>query len=311
MRQTLADLFSPQMQAFFKKALAKSSKITIGVTVPETEASFIPMLRAADENIARFIFLGSVKKMQTIAKAADYDLARYECIDLDEAEAVKKTMEMARDGEIQAIMKGSLHTDTFMSAVVNRETGLRTNRRITHCMLMDIPTYHKPLIITDAAFNVLPTLPDKKDIVQNAIDLALTLGIETPKVALLSSTEVISPKVPSTLDCDSLTKMAAAGEIKGGIVEGPMAFDVAISKEAAAIKGIKSQVSGDPDIIFVPNLDAGNICFKALEYLIHAKSFGIGLGAKVPIILVSRAAAFADRVGSCILAACYMKDRVR
>ena len=196
-------------------------------------------------------------------------------------------------------MKGSLHTDELLTAVVARETGLRTGRRISHVFIMDVPTYHKVLVVTDAAINIAPTLDDKVDICQNAIDLARALGLELPKVAILAAVETVNSKMPSTIDAACLCKMADRGQIKGALLDGPLAFDNAISKQAAQTKGITSEVAGDPDILLVPDLEAGNILAKQLSFLANADSAGLVLGARVPIILTSRADSVRSRIASC------------
>jgi len=199
-------------------------------------------------------------------------------------------------------MKGSLHTDELMGAVVSRDGGLRTARRISHVFLMDVPTYHKPLVITDGAINIAPTLEDKIDICQNAIDLAISLGVERPKVAILAAVEIVTSKMPATIDAAALCKMADRGQIKNGILDGPLAFDNAISKEAAETKGIQSPVAGDPDILLAPDLEAGNMLAKQLSFLANADSAGLVLGARAPIILTSRADSVRSRIASCAVA---------
>ena len=207
-----------------------------------------------------------------------------------------------REGQAELLMKGSLHTDELLGAVVARETGLRTGRRISHVFIMDVPTYHKVLIVTDAAINIAPTLEDKADICQNAIDLAISLGVKTPKVAILAAVETVNSKMPATIDAAALCKMADRGQINGGILDGPLAFDNAISRDAAKIKGIKSEVAGDPDILLVPDLEAGNMLAKQLSFLANADSAGLVLGARVPIILTSRADSVRSRIASCAVA---------
>jgi phosphotransacetylase len=199
-------------------------------------------------------------------------------------------------------MKGSLHTDELMAEVVRKDTGLRTERRISHVFIMDVPTYPKPLGVTDAAINIFPDLETKVDIVQNAIDMAHALGVERPKVAILSAVETVTPKIPSTIDAAALCKMAERGQITGGLLEGPLAFDNAISKEAASVKGIRSEVAGDADILVVPDLEAGNMLAKQLSFLADADAAGIVLGARVPIILTSRADTVRARLASCAVA---------
>src|SRR5262245_26300428 len=199
-------------------------------------------------------------------------------------------------------MKGSLHTDELMAAVVAREAGLRTARRISHVFIMDVPNYHKTLAVTDAAINIFPTLEDKVDIAQNAIDLLRSLGNERPKVAILSAVETVTPKIPSTIDAAALCKMADRHQITGALLDGPLAFDTAISADAAREKGIESEVAGDPDILLVPDLEAGNILAKQLTFLVGADAAGIVLGARVPIILTSRADSVRARLASCAVA---------
>jgi len=199
-------------------------------------------------------------------------------------------------------MKGSLHTDELMGAVVSRDGGLRTARRISHAFVLDVPTYHKVLIVTDGAINIAPTLEDKVDICQNAIDLAESLGLERPNVAILAAVETVTSKMPATIDAAALCKMAERGQVKGAHLEGPLAFDNAISKQAAKTKGIVSDVAGNPDILLAPDLEAGNILAKQLTFLANADSAGLVLGAKVPIILTSRADSIRSRIASCAVA---------
>ena len=221
----------------------------------------------------------------------------------DARAAAERAVALVREGRAEVLMKGSLHTDELLSAVVSREKGLRTGRRISHAFLMDVPTYHKVLVVTDAAINIAPTLEDKVDICQNAIDLARSLGVKQPKVAVLAAVETVNSKMPATLDAAALCKMADRGQIKGGLVDGPLAFDNAISKEAATTKGIRSEVAGDPDILLAPDLEAGNILAKQLSFLANADSAGLVLGARVPIVLTSRADSVRSRIASCAVAA--------
>jgi phosphotransacetylase len=216
--------------------------------------------------------------------------------------AAAKAVELVRKGEAELLMKGSLHTDELLGAVVARDTGLRTGRRISHVFIMDVPTYHKVLIVTDAAINIAPTLEDKVDICQNAIDLAVALGVKRPKVAILAAVETVNSKMPSTIDAAALCKMADRKQITGGVLDGPLAFDNAISAEAARVKGITSEVAGDPDILLVPDLEAGNMLAKQLTFLANADSAGLVLGARVPIILTSRADSVRSRIASCAVA---------
>jgi phosphotransacetylase len=240
--------------------------------------------------------------METAASAG-IDLGDLEIFDVPHSNAsAAKAVELVKEGRAEILMKGSLHTDELMSAIVSREGGLRTARRISHAFVMDVPTYHKVLIVTDAAINIAPTLEDKVDICQNAIDLAISLGLERPKVAILAAVETVTSKMPATIDAAALCKMAERGQIKGGMLDGPLAFDNAISKEAAKTKGIKSDVAGDPDILLAPDLEAGNILAKQLSFLANADSAGMVLGARVPVILTSRADSVRSRIASCAVA---------
>jgi phosphotransacetylase len=247
--------------------------------------------------------VGPAAKIAEIARAARLDLGGIEIVDAPESRAAAASaVELVRKGEAELLMKGSLHTDELMAAVVSREGGLRTARRISHVFVMDVPTYHKVLIVTDGAINIAPTLEDKVDICQNAIDLAISLGLERPKVAILAAVETVTSKMPATLDAAALCKMADRGQIRGGILDGPLAFDNAISREAAETKGIRSEVAGDPDILLAPDLEAGNILAKQLSFLANADSAGLVLGARVPIILTSRADSVRSRIASCAVA---------
>src|SRR6187200_2867699 len=250
------------------------------------------------------ILVGPEKKIRDVAQQHGIDLGNTRIVDAAHSHAsAAKAVELVRLGEAELLMKGSLHSDELLGAVVARDTGLRTGRRISHVFIMDVPTYHKVLLITDAAINIAPTLEDKVDICQNAIDLAKAFGVEKPKVAILAAVETVNSKMPATLDAAALCKMAERGQIKGGLVDGPLAFDNAISKEAAAIKGIDSLVAGDPDVLLAPDLEAANILAKLLSFLANADSAGIVLGARVPIILTSRADSVRSRIASCAVAA--------
>jgi phosphate acetyltransferase len=256
------------------------------------------------------ICVGDKKRMQAIAASAQIDLQGIAIIDVeDDAAAAQRCVAMCRSGEAKALMKGSLHTDVLMHAVMQHETGLRGTRRLSHIFVLDAPAYPKPLFITDAAINIQPTLDDKVDIAQNAIDLAQALGIATPKVAILSAVETVNSKIISTVDAAALCKMAERGQITGAIFDGPLAFDTAVSAEAAKIKGVKSSVAGDADILLVPDLESGNMLAKQLEYLGGAKAAGIVLGASVPIILTSRADSAKSRLASCAVAIMFAHAR--
>jgi phosphotransacetylase len=235
-----------------------------------------------------------------VADRHGIDLGSIRIVDVPHSHAAAaKAVALVRAGEAELLMKGSLHTDELLGAVVARETGLRTARRISHVFLMDVPTYHKVLVVTDAAINIAPALEDKMDICQNAIDLAVLLGVDRPKVAILAAVETVTSKMQATVDAACLCKMAERGQITHGVLDGPLAFDNAISKDAARIKGIRSEVAGDPDILLVPDLEAGNILAKQLSFLANADSAGLVLGARVPIILTSRADSVRSRIASC------------
>jgi len=257
-------------------------------------------VEAAKQGLIVPFLIGPAARIEETAKSAGIDLGDLTIIDVPHSTAAAaKAVELIRQGKAEVLMKGSLHTDELMAAVVSREGGLRTGRRISHAFVMDVPTYHKVLLITDGAINIAPTLEDKVDICQNAIDLAISLGLDRPKVAILAAVETVTSKMPATLDAAALCKMAERGQITGGLLDGPLAFDNAISKRAAETKGIKSEVAGDPDILLAPDLEAGNILAKQLSFLANADSAGMVLGARVPIILTSRADSVRSRIASC------------
>jgi phosphate acetyltransferase len=267
-------------------------------------------LNAAGAGLIQPILVGPQARIRALAAALHVDLSLYRLVDTPHSHAAAaKGVEIVRMGEADALMKGSLHTDELMAEVVDKDTGLRTARRISHVFIMDVPTYGKALFITDAAVNIFPTLEDKADIVQNAIDLARALGIDRPKVAILSAVETVSSKIPSTIDAAALCKMSERGQIVGGILDGPLALDNAISLEAAAAKHIRSPVAGDADILVVPDMEAGNLLAKELTFLANADAAGIVLGARVPIILTSRADNVRARMASCAVASLYAHAR--
>ncbi|MFY9461421.1 MAG: bifunctional enoyl-CoA hydratase/phosphate acetyltransferase, partial [Aquabacterium commune] len=238
-------------------------------------------------------------KIEAVAQAEGLDLTGHRVVDAAHSHAAAEVaVAMARSGEVQALMKGSLHTDELMAAVVPSATGLRTGRRISHVFVMDVPAYPRMLLVTDAAINIAPTILDKVDIVQNAIDLAQVLGVAVPKVAILAAVETVNPEMQATIDAAMLCKMADRGQITGGLVDGPLAFDNAVSLEAAHTKKITSEVAGQADILVVPNLEAGNMVAKQLQYLAGADSAGIVLGTRVPMILTSRADSVRTRLAS-------------
>ena len=260
-------------------------------------------LEAAELGLIIPLLVGPIEKIEKVAREGHLELGKTPMIDSEHShDSAKKAVELIREGKAEILMKGSLHTDELMSAIVSRDGGLRTSRRISHVFVMDVPTYHKVLVVTDGAINITPSLEDKVDICQNAIDLAISLGLKQPKVAILAAVETVTSKMPATIDAAALCKMAERGQIKGAILDGPLAFDNAISKEAAITKGIISEVAGDPDILLVPDLEAGNILAKQLSFLANADSAGLVLGARVPVILTSRADNVRSRIASCAVA---------
>lgn len=261
---------------------------------------------AARQGFITPILIGPAARIRAVADESGLDIAPYEIVDVPHSHAAAATaVELVRQGRAQLLMKGSLHTDELLREVARKDSGLRTERRISHVFIMDVPTYGKPLFITDAAVNIAPTLEDKRDIIQNAIDLARALGNPQPKVAILSAVETINPKIPSTVEAGALCKMADRGQITGGLLDGPLALDNAISPEAVRIKGIESPVAGQADILVVPDLEAGNMLAKNLTFLANADAAGIVLGARVPIVLTSRADSVMTRMASCAVAALY------
>ncbi len=280
------------------------------VAHPCDETSLRGAVEAAEAKIIKPVLVGPEARIRALAASFGLDLTGLQLVDTPHSHAsAAKAVEIVRTGEVDALMKGSLHTDELMAEVVNKETGIRTARRISHVFIMDVPTYLKPLFITDAAVNIFPTLEDKVDIVQNAIELAQALGIKQPKVAILSAVETITSKIPSTIDAAALCKMADRDQIIGGLLDGPLALDNAIDRAAAAVKHIASPVAGDADILLVPNLEAGNMLAKELSFLANADAAGIVLGARVPIILTSRADNVRTRMASCAVAALYAHAR--
>ncbi len=284
--------------------------VPTAVVHPCDAASLTGALEAAAAGLIVPILVGPEARIRRLAAEEGLDLSGCRIVDTPHSHAsADKAVALVRAGEAAALMKGSLHTDELMAAVVHRETGIRTNRRVSHVFVMDVPTYPKPLFITDAAVNISPTLDDKADIVANAIELAQALGVVQPKVAILSAVETVNAKIPSTIDAAALCKMADRGQIRGGLLDGPLAFDNAISKEAAAMKGIISPVAGDADILLVPDLEAGNMLAKELTFLANADAAGIVLGARVPVMLTSRADSVRARLASAAIAAIYAHAR--
>ncbi len=288
----------------------EASAVRTIVVHPCDETSLRGALEAASEGLIVPTLVGPASKIAAAARACKLDLAGFELVDAAHSEAAAaRAVELVREGKGELLMKGSLHTDELMRAVTASATGLRTERRISHVFVMDVPRYAETLFLTDAAINIFPDLDAKRDIVQNAIDLFTQVGLGTPRVAILSAVETVTAKIPSTIDAAALCKMADRGQIKGGILDGPLAFDNAIDPEAARIKGIRSDVAGRAQILVVPDLEAGNMLAKNLVYLSNADSAGIVLGARVPIVLTSRADSVRSRLASCAAAVLYAHAR--
>ena len=274
--------------------------IPTAVAHPCEEQALAGAIEAGVKGLITPILVGPAAKIADVARKSGIDLGHVRVVDAPHSHgSAAKAVELVRQGEAELLMKGSLHTDELLSAVVAKETGLRTGRRISHVFIMDVPTYHKVLLVTDAAITITPTLEDKVDICQNAIDLAVSLNVARPKVAILAAVETVTSKMPATIEAAALCKMADRGQITSGVLDGPLAFDNAISRDAAKTKGIKSDVAGDPDILIAPDLEAGNILAKLLSFLANADSAGLVVGARVPIILTSRADSVRARIASC------------
>ena len=274
--------------------------IPTAVAHPCEATALAGALEAAAKDLIVPILVGPIAKITEVAKQAGIDLGRVQIVDVPHSHASATTaVALVREGRAELLMKGSLHSDELLAAIVDKDSGLRTGRRISHVFIMDVPTYHKVLIVTDGAINIAPTLEEKADICRNAMDLAHAMGIERPKIAVLAAVETVSSKMPATIDAACLCKMAERGQITGGLFDGPLAFDNAISKEAAKIKGITSEVAGDPDILLAPDLESANILAKQLSFLANADSAGLVLGARVPVILTSRADSVRSRIASC------------
>lgn len=286
-------------EALLQRCRALEPVVT-AVAYPCERTALTGAVEAAEARLIAPILVGPRQRICEVAAEAGLNIDSYTIEDVPDAHAAAaNAVALVRSASAEALMKGSLHTDELMSAVVSSATGLRTGRRISHAFVMSVPTYPKPLIVTDAAINIAPTLEDKRDICQNAIDLAHSLGRSMPKVAILSAVETVTTKIPSTIDAAALCKMADRGQITGALLDGPLAMDNAISPEAAKTKGIVSPVAGDADILLAPDLEAGNILAKQLTFLANADAAGLVLGARVPIILTSRADNVRTRMASC------------
>lgn len=294
-------------------AAARSGTPALTVVVHPCDATSLRgALEARDEGLIAPILVGPQRRIRDVAQTEGLDLGGVEIVDAPHSHAAAaEAVRLVREGRGELLMKGSLHTDELMREVAASATGLRTDRRISHVFIMDVPGHPETLFITDAAINIFPDLDAKRDIVQNAVDLWAGIGLGVPRVAILSAVETVTTKIPSTLEAAALCKMADRGQITGALVDGPLAFDNAISPEAAAIKGITSPVAGHAQILVVPDLEAGNMLAKNLTFLSHADAAGIVLGARVPIVLTSRADSVRTRLASCAIAALYAAARRR
>jgi phosphate acetyltransferase len=305
-RLVYADLTTPEVifrrtDAFAKiiRSCEQFPPVTCAIVHPCDHDSLVGPIEAANRKLITPVLVGPEAKIRAAADAAKVDIQNFRIVSTEHSHAAAvKAVEMARAGEVDALMKGSLHTDELMAAIVPSATGLRTSRRISHVFVLDVPSYPRMLMVADAAINIAPDLKAKVDIVQNAIDLAQVLGIESPRVAILSAVETVNPDIPSTLDAAALCKMADRGQITGGILDGPLAFDNAVSEQAAKTKKIESQVAGKADVLIAPDLEAANMLAKQLQYLAGADAAGIVLGARVPIVLTSRADTVRTRLAS-------------
>jgi phosphate acetyltransferase len=297
----------------YDRLIALAQNVEPAVTVvayPCDETSLRGIAEAAGKGLMVPVLVGPEKKIKATAAKFDLDISGFRMVDTpDSQSAAAKAVALIRESQGELLMKGSLHTDELMREVTAGATGLRTARRISHVFVMDVPTYTETLFITDAAINIFPDLDVKRDIIQNAIDLFTDVGLGTPRVAILSAVETVTTKIPSTIDAAALCKMADRGQITGGILDGPLAFDNAIDPEAARIKGIKSEVAGRAQILVVPDLEAGNMLAKNLTFLSKADAAGIVLGARVPIVLTSRADSVRARMASCAVAVLYAHAR--
>jgi phosphotransacetylase/acyl dehydratase len=307
-RQPVADL--PMVQLRHEDRYLELIKMCDGlepvstaVVHPCSDDALEGPLLAAERGLIHPILIGPEAKIRAVAEEYGHDISPYRLISTEHSHhAAEQGVALVRAGEADALMKGSLHTDELLHAVLAKETGLRTERRLSHCFLLAVPTYARPFIVTDAAINIFPDLAAKSDICQNAIDLAHAMGLHEPKVAILSAVETVTPAIPSTLEAASLCKMADRGQITGGLLDGPLAFDNAIDEEAARTKGITSPVAGRADILVVPDLEAGNMLAKQLTFMANAEAAGVVLGARVPIVLTSRADSARTRLASCAVA---------
>ena len=302
-----------QKHAKYERLLARCRELAPAPTAvahPCDKSSLRGALEAAEKGIIQPILVGPRGKIEAVARESGLDIGAFEIVDAEHSHAAAdRAVQLVHEGRAELLMKGSLHTDELMVAIVKSGTGLRTNRRISHCFIMDVPSLDRAIFVTDAAINIFPTMEDKVHIIQNAIDLAHALGNEKPKVAILSAMETINPKLQSTIEAGALCKMADRGQITGGVLDGPLALDNAIDLDAARIKKIESPVAGQADILVVPDLEAGNMLAKSLSFMADADAAGIVLGARVPVILTSRADSILTRLASCAVAALVAASR--
>ena len=301
--QTKPGKIYPRLDAL-EAAARRKGRLSVAVAYPCSVDSLGAALSARDDGMIEPILVGPRARIEACAATLNASLSGVRLVEAedDPVRASQAAVVLVGAGDAGALMKGSQHTDELLSAVVTRDANLRTARRISHVFWFDCPAYHKPLMITDAVVNIAPHLKDKVDILHNAIGLAHALGVAAPKIALLSAVETVNPDIPSSIDAATLTKMADRGQIKGAIIDGPLGFDNAVSAKSAATKGIISPVAGDPDILMVPNLDVGNMLYKSFIYMGGGECAGLILGARVPIILTSRADSRRARIASCALA---------
>jgi len=301
-------------QGKYERLIAAAKQVPSAVTLvvhPCDESSLKGVCEAASAGIIKPVLVGPAGKIKTAAAQSNLDISRFEIVDAPHSEAsAAKAVELIHEAKGELLMKGSLHTDELMRSVTAK-TGLRTDRRISHVFAIDVPNYAQTLWITDAAINIFPDLDTKRDIVQNAIDLYAGIGLGEPRVGILSAVETVTAKIPSTIEAAALCKMADRGQITGAVLDGPLAFDNAVDPEAARIKGIKSPVAGQAQILLVPDLEAGNMLAKNLTFMAKADSAGIVLGARVPIILTSRADSLRARLASCAISVLYADSRRR
>jgi phosphate acetyltransferase len=297
----------------YERLIARAKQVAAAPTIvvhPCDESSLRGPVEAAELGLIKPIMVGPAAKIKKVASEHGIKISDFQVVDSPHSEAAaERAVELVHEGKGELLMKGSLHTDELMRAVTSSKTGLRTARRISHVFIMDVPTYPDTLFVTDAAINIFPDLDAKRDIIQNAVDLFTQVGLGTPRVAILSAVETVTSKIPSTIDAAALCKMADRGQITDAIIDGPLAFDNAISPEAAKIKGIQSPVAGKAQILLVPDLEAGNMLAKNLIFLSKADSAGLVLGARVPVVLTSRADSVRSRMASCAAAVLYAAAR--